>query len=122
MNVIAQEFNRRCEKASKALQAETNATQEDDVVDVEAPAVDETSIAKGKVPMGKHYMVFMATTWSSEGRPFAFVAARYCLFSLSGRWIRFNKRQITSSLALYGFIVNANSFDGTCHSSKPGWN
>ena len=69
MNVIAQEFNRRCEKASKALEAETTETtagQEDDVVDAEAPAiVNETSIAKGKVPMGKHYMVFMATTWSS---------------------------------------------------------
>ena len=44
--------------------------------------------------------------------PFAFVTTCCCLFSLSGRWIRFNKRQITSSLALYGFIVNANSFDG----------
>ena len=54
----------------------------------------------------------MTTTWSSEGQPFTFIAARHCLSSLSGRWIRVNKRQITCALALYGFVVNANSFDG----------
>ena len=116
MNVIAAEFAKRCDKASKALESEKDntATREEDDVDVEASESGNNEVATkgGEVPMGKHYMVFMTTTWSSEGRPFAFIAARHCLSSLSGRWIRVNKRQITCALALYGFVVNANSFDG----------
>ena len=85
MNVIAAEFAKRCDKASKALESEEDntTTRGEDVVDAEASDTsnNEVTIKDGKVPMGKHYMVFIATTWSSEGRPFAFIAARYCLSS-----------------------------------------
>jgi len=89
MNVIVAEFAKSCDKASKELESEKDntATREEDDVDVEASesANNEVATKGGEFPMGKHYMVFMATTWSIEGRPFAFIAARYCLSSLSGR-------------------------------------
>ena len=36
------------------------------------------------------------------------MAARYCLASLSGCWVRVNKRQITATLAFFGFILTLN--------------
>ena len=57
-------------------------------------------------------MVFLAQGVTSVGRTMAFMVARYCLSSLSGRWVRTNKRQITATLGFFGFIVTFNSFDG----------
>ena len=38
-----------------------------------------------KVPLGKHYMVFYFTIYLGKQRPVCFMAARYCLVSLSSR-------------------------------------
>ena len=48
---------------------------------------------------------FLAQSVTSVGRPMLFMAARLCLSSLSGRWVRINKRQITATLGFFGFIV-----------------
>ena len=53
-------------KASRALESEKDntATREEDVVDVEASDAGNNEVTIGeKVPMGKHYMVFMATAF-----------------------------------------------------------
>ena len=41
----------------------------------------------------------------------SFMVARYCLTSLTGRWVCVNKMQITSTLAFDACIVFKNSFD-----------
>ena len=107
MDVIAKEFQKRY-----------TSTPEDDEDAMDVDENEEKTTKKlvktdeNKLPLGKHYTVFTARTWTSKSRPFNFVVARYCLASLSGRWVRINKRQITSTLAFFNFYVNANSFDG----------
>ena len=107
IGVIEEEFKRRYNK-QVAREEEAQASAATDKNEEE----DEIMTKPKKVELGKHYMVFMAQTWTSKTKPFCFVAARYCLANLSGRWIRVNKRQITSTLAFFGIIVNTNSFDG----------
>ena len=57
-------------------------------------------------------MVFMAQHLTSKGRSMLFMVAKYHLMSLTGRWVRVNKRQITSTLAFHGFVVIKHSFNG----------
>ena len=107
ISVIEEEFKKRYNK-QVAREEEAQASAATDENEEE----DEIMTKPKKVELGKHYMVFMAQTWTSKMKPFCFIAARYCLANLSGRWIRVNKRQITAALAFFGIIVNTNSFDG----------
>ena len=92
LSVITAEFKRRYNE----VPSEEEKTEDDDGVDMVHGDEDDNDNAKstkkkkkdtdasGKgVSLGKHYMVFMASTWAKEGRPYSFVAARYCLESHS---------------------------------------
>ena len=108
VDVICTEFRRKCNntEAEKQKEMENN----DDQVETQDKVVDKSK--SSELSLGKHYMVFMAQSVTSVGRPMCFMVARYCLTSLTGRWVRVNKRHITSALAFYAFIVTYNSFDG----------
>ena len=73
---------------------------------------DKKTSTLDKVPLGKHYMVFYFTTYSGKQRPFCFMAARYCLASLSARWIVMEMQHIIATLATFGFVVNTLGCDG----------
>ena len=105
MDVIAAEFKRRYDAAA----SDDAGGEEENNNDGIKTKDDET---EDGLELGKHYMVFLAQTVSARDRPYCFMAARYCLSSLTGRWVRVNKRQITSTLAHFDFIVSLNSFDG----------
>lgn len=126
MDVIAAEFKRRynesdtepnVEESTDKNTEETNedATKESKTAEPKKTTAEDSESEEeddDKVALGEHYMVFKASTWSSGTKHFDFMVARYCLHSLHGRWIRTNLRQITATLAFFGFIVNTNSFDG----------
>ena len=108
MDVIAKEFDKRYASTPDDKDEEP-AKKKAKTTELVAEGVDDD---ESKIPLGKHYMVFAFRTWTSKSKPINFVVARYALATLTGRWIRFNKRQITSTLAFFNFYVNANSFDG----------
>jgi len=112
VNVIEQEFMRRYDIAKKADKAGEDGDDDDGSDTNPVNNGDDDVQSRKRVALGKHYMVFMCQTWTSKNKPFCFVAARYCLATLSARWVRVNKRQITAVLAFFGIVVNANSFDG----------
>ena len=84
-------------------------TSNEDEVEEENNDGDEDTEENGKtsegdsgtdaLKLGRHYMVFMAQTVTSVGQPYSFMVGRYCLDPLTGRWVRVNKRQITSAMA-----------------------
>jgi len=81
----------------------------------EGNQVDDESIKKKKkenLALGKHYYVFVVQCLTQNGPPVRFIAARYCVANLSHRWLRSKLEYIESSLAVYGFIVCSESFDG----------
>ena len=106
LDVICSEFKRKYKKEEEGDATELGDTNCDD------GEVEDTGAKCDDLKLGKHYMVFMAQSITSKGRPMSFMAARYCLSSLNGRWVRINKRQITSTLAYFLFPVILNSFDG----------
>lgn len=81
----------------------------------EGNQVDDESIKKKRkenLALGKHYYVFVVQCLTQNGPPVRFIAARYCVANLSHRWLRSKLEYIESSLAVYGFIVCSESFDG----------
>ena len=106
VDAICEEFKRKYKVA--ADNEEQEADEDDNAYQVNKKIKSSDS----NVKLGKHYMVFMAQHVTSKGRAMSFMVARYCLASLTGRWVRVNKRQITSALAYTGFVVIHNSFDG----------
>ena len=112
LDVIAREFKRRYTDTEAAEMAGDVETEEDKDEDDEPNKTSNNTDDDNKLQLGKHYMVFMAQSIAAEHRPFCFMVARYCLSSLTSRWVRVNKRQITSAMAFHDFIVLLDSFDG----------
>ena len=110
--VIAREFKRRYTDTKAAEMAGDVETEEDKDEDDEPNKTSNNTDDDNKLQLGKHYMVFMAQSIAAEHRPFCFMVARYCLSSLTSRWVRVNKRQITSAMAFHDFIVLLDYFDG----------
>ena len=111
VDAICEEFKRKYKVAADNEEQEVDEQEVDE--DVDGDQVNQKlKSSDSNVKLGKHYMVFMAQHVTSKGRAMSFMVARYCLASLTGRWVRVNKRQITSALAYTGFVVIHNSFDG----------
>ena len=68
-----------------SIQDTNDANKEDR--DSKPSAKKEKHSKLDEVALGKHYMVFKMHTWTGKGKPISFMAARFCLDSLSSRWI-----------------------------------
>ena len=65
-----------------------------------------------KLPgIAKHFLVFIATTWSSKGK-IQFLAARYGLPTITSARLARELEKVIMSLAFYGFIVDTVAGDG----------
>jgi hypothetical protein len=110
----------------KLLREQANVMDEDDDDDDEGVdegndmAVVESSTKNEKrIPKGEHYMVFAFQNWSGNSKHIHFVAARYNLKNLSGRWIRKAVRHVICVLASFSIYVNGDAYDGA--SEKRAW-
>ena len=118
MDVIREMFLNNCPEKSKEDEHCPEKSKEDEQEVPDDDLLEEknkgaTSNGKEGVSLGNHYMVFMVQTWTDNGAaPSSFVVSRYCLDSLNARWVRANVMQITAALAVFGFVVNHNGFDG----------
>ena len=77
LDVICSEFKRKYKKEEEGDATELGDTNCDD------GEVEDTGAKCDDLKLGKHYMVFMALSITSKGRPMSFMAARYCLSSLN---------------------------------------
>ena len=82
-------------------QVETNTIAQDGDVD------KETDLPG----MAKHFVVWIATTWSSK-RKIQFFVARHGRKSVTGMWLQKQIQKIIMALSFYGFITNTISGDG----------
>ena len=72
----------------------------------------EADESKCELPvMAKHFLVFIATTWTAECK-IQFLVARYGLAALNANFLIREIRKIIMSLALYGFVVDTITGDG----------
>ena len=110
VDVIYEEFKRKYKVV--AADEITDAEEDKELTEINTVAKSKEtskSASKSDLKLGKHYMVFMAQHLTSKDQSMSFMVAMYCVASLTGRWVRVNKRQITSTLAFHGFVVINNS-------------
>ena len=92
-------------------------TFEDDVIVKELNMLngndtDDDEDAAMKLPgMAKHFLVFIATTWSCEGK-IQFLVARYGWGTVTASRLTREIEMIICNLAFYGFIVDTFAGDG----------
>ena len=67
---------------------------------------------QSSVPLAKHFLVFMFTSWELHTTRHQFVVARYAVKSLDAAYLCDKILAIISSLAKYGFIVDTITGDG----------
>lgn len=83
----------------KELEMLNNNDSEDEDAEMELPG------------MAKHFLVFIATTWSSEGK-IQFLVARYGWPTITANKLAREIEMIIFNLAFYGFIVDTIAGDG----------
>lgn len=64
------------EEIGSNASAEAATTRAPDDSQDAAQTEGEETVDGSKVPLGKHYMVFMAQTWTSKAKKYCFMAAR----------------------------------------------
>lgn len=65
-----------------------------------------------ELKLGRHYLVFICQTWTSKGHVLRFTVARYCMDTITSKWLRVKIRQIIATLTMFGFWCNSLAFDG----------
>ena len=83
---------------------------DEDVLLRELTALEKNTDAKenaeAKLPdMANHFLVMIATTWSTEGK-IQFLVGRWGLKTIIGPWLVQCMEKVIMTLAFYGFIVN----------------
>ena len=81
LDIIVEQFK----KMQDSIQDTNDADEEDG--DSEPSAKKEKHSKLDEVALGKHYMIFYFHTWTGKCKTVSFMAARFCLASLSARWI-----------------------------------
>ena len=109
VDVMCKEFKQKYKVV--AVYEITEVEEDGELTEVNTVTKSKES-SKSYLKLGNHYMVFVVQHLTSKCRSMLFMVARYCLASLTGCWVRVNKRPIISTLAFHGFIVIKNSFDG----------
>ena len=75
-------------------------------------ADDDDETKKKQLPdIAKHFLVFIATTWTTKGK-IQFLVAREGKLSLKAHYLKRKIRECITALAFYGFIVDTIAGDG----------
>eukprot|EP00956_Cyclotella_meneghiniana_P002427 scaffold2741_cov56-Cyclotella_meneghiniana.AAC.1 len=112
-DVIVEEFKKISMKAAEnAINEDEDNPEDDDGDDVLVTTQSRNKADSESIALGKHYFVFIFQSCTNKRPNMCFISARYCVFKLSHQWIRRQLELLEPALAFYGFIVNAEAFDG----------